>query len=293
MIVVSSFLDHELAGRLEEIVKDKAGTLGLKYDGLTLGPKDDLPMEFSGVGEEILVRYDDGRVILMFDTGQVRNIHPDAWERIIEHELCHCKDMEEGVYLNKVFIFGEPDGNRFYPLVMEMDKSYSDYFCSQRQIDVFGLDNFREFHTRGLEEFFGTIDKVIMDSEKIRGLVPDARTNQYFVVFGLFKEYIKSSLIDYESPLIKEPIMDISKMLIEGFEAINSTDAGWIDKTKMLFYTGLALSMEYALVDSYLEGRLLRTGRPGKDRYLSALAGNLGLESDCSATLGKIGNIFG
>jgi len=299
MLVQTTFTDVRLINTLERLVQDSVKKVGLSYSGLSVK---ELEHDRDGhfmMGGTMEVQYKDGVVELNLDIDDVRAMPPVVLKGTIDHEICHCKDLEEKLYGREVFVGENPETNRFYFMATELDKSNSDYFGSKRQIRIFGQDSFDVFHRYKLEEFFSCADTNIrlledakngMESKDMRELM---YLQQCSLVFSLFKEYIKSDLDGYHSPSIKQPIMEVSRRLTRCFDAIRDTDTHWIDKTKMLFYTGIAMNLDVKVLNSYLTDQIIKNNHLEKPTVLDGFARFLLFESDnCYKTLSAIQQTF-
>lgn len=300
MIIRTAIADPELVTTLEEMVKDSASRLDMPYKNVAITELDRNSHGRIIIGACLEVDYDNGEIELKVVEEELRRMPVEVLKVCIDHEVSHCKDFLEGIYDKQVFMVGDtPEESKYFAMAMELDKTFSDYFCSKRQIDVFGRDSFLRFHTYELEEFFARTDELMKYAEMI------VRTSeseddqwkmthdQYSLVFSLFKEYVKSDLIGHYCPGMKEPIIDVSRMLVQCFDRIHDTDAGWIDKSKTLFYTGMVMNMDINLLKSYSSGRVERQDYPNRAEALEKIVRYMEFESkNCLPTLDMIHNTF-
>jgi len=272
--------DMELVSKLESLASESAKRLGLSYRGIRACHLDRDVHGNHMIGGNVEVSYEKGVPTFKIDLQKVEDMAPDILEAVVQHEMCHCKDFEEGLYSREVFVMGDrPEENKFLPLVIELDKSYSDYLCCKREIEVFGEDSFRTQHFYGLKEFLNYMNANIALTRQMFMATNNKELNDqvYSFIFSLFKEYIKSGLIGYKSKLMKDSIIEVSELLRQSFDVINDIPDDWITKTRFLFYTGMVMNVYINLSNSYFQNDIVRNTHSENGQVCKTLARKIGL----------------
>jgi len=282
MIIQTAFQDVQLVDTLENLVKTAAEKLNLPVSALMF---DDIKK----TDEHLYVRYENQGVELYVDLEYVNSRPEKILKSDIAYNICCCKDMQEGLYDERVFC-PFPDDRLQSRLAMEMDKAYTSHMASRRYINTFGKKSFKEWHIYGLADFYTELDGAILEFEGIKDGLREIAENQYLLIFALFKEYIKSNAINLIVPGSKKPLHQLAMKLGSCFETIDSVGVSWIDKTKLVYITGVMMNLEYSMIESYLKNELIPRTDENRRQGLSQLLEQLDFTKDCRETLYKIEN---
>jgi hypothetical protein len=298
MKVRTTIKDRALGRTLEHMVQDSASRLNLPCMELRIAEMERTIPDVRILEGFTEVDYANGIVELAIDSDEMSRMRLDIQEALVQSDMCLCKDLEEGWHGREVYFLAESlEDSAFFPLATELDQSYGQYLGGQRHLETFGAKSFRKAHLYKLEEIFEITHENIIRAELLKHSIGSAKSHQkvtfqqYAILIGLFKDYIKSDLIGHSSPRMREPFKDIARMLTRSFESILHSDAEWVDKSRMLFYAGMVMELSLDLRESYFGNTLVR--KDYSQHELFSLAVDLRFDDYiCHKTLVEIENAF-
>lgn len=242
-----------LESKLKELAEEKAAAVGLNYRDIKTEIFDPFLFPELVVLNRILgVDYVNRNIILSI--GDLSGISIGDLEPMLEHLLCKCKDIEEGVHGREVIDNANP---LLRGLSLEFVETYRNYFASKRQIKVFGKERFAGFQMRGLQEYFKRIDEIIRREKD--------SDDSLLAIVSMYAEQVKCSLMETDPQVFPRIVSILAEPFPEAFERINRSGLPWLDKSKILLMMTFYNGMKIALQKSYMKNQLFVTERINDD----------------------------
>jgi hypothetical protein len=181
------------------------------------------------------------------------NPPPHFRRALMREEICHAKDMQEGLYAAHQIIPGIADPNSIegsiYTLAFfEFQEAYVEYLAMLRNKTSFGaMDEVRQFQQVGLESFlketYGIMREVFTETQ-----------NHFVWVAGLYSsldEIIKTKLCELQPSYIPPSLFELSALVTGGFDIIKDQHLEWENTANLLNYFASILDTHLDLVNSY------------------------------------------
>jgi len=241
-------VDHELGIRLGTLFEEKAKAIGLEYNILLVTSQGTDTIDgMYDQGETLSVDFENKNVtIVAADTSPFT---PEALEIVIENLACHCLNIKKGVYGRGTLVLSHDQ--YVQASAFELNRAHSSYFAGKTHIEKFGRSNYAKFQMRGLGDF-------VEDTRRWVGASTDKMEKQVFI-FALFKEHMKSALLNDSSGLMPQVISDISEPFVECFEAISAAEGmSWAEKSIGIYAMMTYLSLAFDIPKSYKDGKMTR-----------------------------------
>lgn len=244
------------------MANNAASTLGLYVDRLHLTLPKDVRIIMDSTGEQLSsyqrtgigqlqVDYDSGIVYMSTTHDFLRRTSKNTMRRLVEHEMCHCKDYADGLYGRDMKVYTNRQAMKEFPMHLayffEIFMAYTDYRVSQRQIKVFGGEGYRVYHLYGLNEFLQEMEK-----EAARGIMNRDESQIRQVFFTCLKEYIKSRLCGYRIKGMRNAVFQVADLTKGCFDDISAAPIIWDEAGKLLNFVVFDLILKIDLPATYL-----------------------------------------